>query len=80
MQLLMDVTKTDVKLPLRRNAVWAMSNLCRGKPVPPFEAILPAIPVFAELLKDEDETVVSDACWAILPLELLICKYITNGL
>jgi len=65
MQLLMDVTKTDVKLPLRRNAVWAMSNLCRGKPVPPFEAILPAIPVFAELLKDEDETVVSDACWAI---------------
>ena len=48
-----------------RNATWALSNLCRGKPQPSFELVQPLIPCFAHLIFSQDDEVVTDACWAL---------------
>lgn len=51
---------------MARNAVWALSNLCRGKnPVPNFEKVAPCLPVLAYLLNHQDADVLADACWAL---------------
>lgn len=52
------------KLTLLRNATWALSNICRGKPLPPFHAVQAALPVLSALLFLKDESVLTDACWA----------------
>lgn len=55
-------TRTD----LMRNVAWLLSNLCRGKPKPPLEAIGPALPLLAHLIRfHDDDEVVKDACWAL---------------
>jgi importin subunit alpha-2 len=49
-----------------RNAVWCLSNLCRGKNPPvEFSKVEPALPVLAQLLYNADVDVLADACWAI---------------
>lgn len=54
------------RLTMVRNAVWALSNLCRGKnPPPDFSKISPCLPVLARLLFHADPDVLSDACWAL---------------
>ena len=53
------------RLSTIRNATWTLSNLCRGKPPPPFEIIRPALPVLARLLYSNDPETVTDACWAL---------------
>ena len=57
--------ENNIKPSLRRNAVWTISNLCRGKPAPPFNVVNIAIPYLAELIKSNDSQVVTDACWAL---------------
>jgi importin subunit alpha-2 len=43
---------------MTRNAVWALSNLCRGKnPPPDFSKVSPALPVLARLLFHTDSDV-----------------------
>lgn len=71
MPLLLRETGETVKPSLRRNVVWAISNLCRGKPAPPFESIKQAIPVLVGLLEATDANVITDACWAL--------SYISDG-
>ena len=68
---LLPLTSENVKPSLRRNAVWTISNLCRGKPSAQFSAVSPAIPFLAELIKSSDTQVVTDACWAL--------SYISDG-
>ena len=63
--ILLRETGEHVKTGLRRNVVWTISNLCRGKPAPPFDRVSPAIPVLAELIRSTDANIVTDACWAL---------------
>lgn len=52
------------KLSLIRNAAWTLSNFCRGKPAPKLNAVVPAIPMLAQLLKSSDDEVIADAAWS----------------
>uniref|UniRef100_A0A673M8U9 Importin subunit alpha n=1 Tax=Sinocyclocheilus rhinocerous TaxID=307959 RepID=A0A673M8U9_9TELE len=63
--LLMLLTKST-RLTMTRNAVWALSNLCRGKSPPPdFEKVSPCLPVLSRLLFSSDSDLLADACWAL---------------
>lgn len=55
----------STKLSMQRNATWTLSNLCRGKPQPPFEHVRAALPALAALIHAADEEVLTDACWAL---------------
>jgi importin subunit alpha-1 len=49
-----------------KHGSWALSNLCRGRPLPNFKYTAPAIPVFCKVLKEEsDAEVLTDAAWAL---------------
>ncbi|XP_007484527.1 importin subunit alpha-6 isoform X2 [Monodelphis domestica] len=54
------------RLTTTRNAVWALSNLCRGKnPPPDFSKVSPCLNVLSRLLFSSDPDVLADACWAL---------------
>lgn len=57
--------------PQVRNATWALSNLCRGKPQPAFELVRGSLDVLKRLIYSEDEEVLTDTCWAL--------SYLTDG-
>ena len=45
---------------------WALSNCCRGKPLPDFESIKITIPTFCSVLLRENATeTLCDASWAM---------------
>lgn len=49
-----------------RNAVWALSNLCRGKnPPPDFSKVAPCLPILSRLLFHTDADVLADTCWSL---------------
>ncbi|XP_041109147.1 importin subunit alpha-6 isoform X2 [Polyodon spathula] len=63
--LLQLLTKSS-RLTTTRNAVWALSNLCRGKnPPPDFSKVSPCLNVLSRLLFSSDPDVLADACWAL---------------
>jgi len=68
---IMQVLQSNPKPSLARNATWTLSNLCRGKPPPPFEAVSPALVSLAQLINSTDVEVLTDACWAF--------SYISDG-
>lgn len=68
LNMLMNPTQPNHVL---RNAIWAASNLCRGKPLPALESVAIALPVLANFLNHEDEQLVVDAAWGI--------SYISDG-
>uniref|UniRef100_A0A665VJV5 Karyopherin alpha 1 (importin alpha 5) n=1 Tax=Echeneis naucrates TaxID=173247 RepID=A0A665VJV5_ECHNA len=54
------------RLTMMRNAVWALSNLCRGKnPPPDFNKVSPCLSVLSWLLFVNDTDILADACWAL---------------
>ncbi len=69
-RLLLNITQ-PANDAMQRNCVWALSNLCRGKPQPKLDDISPAIPVLRDLLSSSDREVLADACWAL--------SYMTDG-
>ncbi|MFO0118047.1 MAG: hypothetical protein ACK521_10705 [bacterium] len=49
-----------------RNSSWALSNLCRGRPGPPFYKIRNAILALAKVLSENDRIdIITDICWAL---------------
>jgi len=67
LQPLMNIfARADARLTMVRNAVWCLSNLCRGKnPAVDFNKVAPALPVLNQLLQNMDADVLADTCWAI---------------
>jgi hypothetical protein len=65
MPVLLQAVVESSKLSMLRNATWAISNLCRGKPAPSYELVSLALPVLARLLYSTDDEVLTDACWAL---------------
>ncbi|XP_075164343.1 karyopherin alpha1 [Haematobia irritans] len=66
MQPLLHVLSTTERLTMIRNAVWTLSNLCRGKnPPADFTKIVHGLPILARLLNHTDTDVLTDTCWAI---------------
>jgi surface protein len=59
------------RLSTIRNATWALSNLCRGKPAPDLEIVKHALPHLSRLLFSQDIETVENACWAL--------SYISDG-
>ncbi|XP_044726633.1 importin subunit alpha-7 isoform X3 [Chrysoperla carnea] len=63
---LLQLLSKSNRLTMTRNAVWALSNLCRGKvPPPEFYKVAPGLPVLSRLLFHTDPDVLSDTCWAL---------------
>lgn len=63
---LLQLLSKSTRLSMTRNAVWALSNLCRGKnPPPEFQKVNPCLPVLSRLLFHSDADVLADACWAL---------------
>uniref|UniRef100_A0A6G1S6W7 Importin subunit alpha n=1 Tax=Aceria tosichella TaxID=561515 RepID=A0A6G1S6W7_9ACAR len=57
---------SEQNVTLTRNAVWTLSNLCRGKqPSADFNQVKDSLPVLAKLLSHHDPEVLSDTCWAL---------------
>ena len=62
---LLQQLQPNTKVSMQRNATWTLSNFCRGKPQPPFELVKPALPTLAQLIFQQDDEVLTDACWAL---------------
>jgi len=62
---IMAVLRESDKKTMMRNSTWTLSNLCRGKPQPPFEWVSPALGILADLVCSNDVEVMTDACWAL---------------
>jgi len=61
----MTLLRESEKTSMMRNSTWTLSNLCRGKPPPPFEWVSPALGTLANLIYSSDVEVLTDACWAV---------------
>eukprot|EP00927_Polykrikos_kofoidii_P034486 TRINITY_DN2925_c0_g1_i1.p1 TRINITY_DN2925_c0_g1~~TRINITY_DN2925_c0_g1_i1.p1 ORF type:complete len:561 (+),score=116.63 TRINITY_DN2925_c0_g1_i1:216-1685(+) len=61
----MQLLGTSTKNSILRNATWALSNLCRGKPPPPLEWVSPALSTLSALIMSTDVELLTDACWAL---------------
>lgn len=53
---------------LIKHCCWALSNLCRGTPLPKYDAVHEAIPILCKAIAHgrlNDKDIISDCCWAI---------------
>ena len=65
MALLLDNFTDMSRESLVRNAIWTLSNFCRGKPQPAFSIVERALGVLAFMIRGDDPEVLADACWAL---------------
>jgi len=62
---LLDPVNTN-KTTFVRNGIWALSNLCRGRPLPEFKYCAPAInPLIRVIRETSDQEILTDAAWAL---------------
>ena len=51
---------------LQRNASWALSNLCRGRPSPQYQKVRRAIPSLTKVVIEcNNDEIITDCCWAL---------------
>jgi hypothetical protein len=53
---------------LIKHCCWALSNLCRGSPLPKYENVRSAIPILCRAIATgqlNDKEILADCCWAI---------------
>lgn len=62
---LLELLTNSNRLTTTRNAVWALSNLCRGKNPPNFSKVSPCLTVLSRLLFSSDSDILADVCWAL---------------
>lgn len=63
---LIDILSTTEDPQMIKNGTWAISNLCRGRPLPDIKLVEQAIPILCQVLKREtDPDVLTDAAWAV---------------
>ncbi len=63
------------------NGIWALSNLCRAKPIAQWSLVSRAVPTFCNAIKTEtDSQTLSDAAWGLYYIsEQMECvKYLTS--
>ena len=54
------------KITVMRNALWALSNMIRVKPLPDWATVVvPTLPLIASRLHHRDSELAADACWAL---------------
>jgi len=53
------------EITMLRNATWALSNFCGGKPQPEFDRVKDALPALRWLIQIQDDDVLINACWAL---------------
>jgi len=67
-----------------REGNWALSSLCRKKPLPPYEEIKAALPIFVKVIMSEEAAdTLKDALWSLVNLsngdEVRIQQVIDTG-
>lgn len=51
----------------KRNLVWTASNICRGKPNPPYAKVADVMTLFEDVYKNEtDLEMLIDASWGLI--------------
>jgi len=64
--LLKVVEDPEATLDVIREGVYAISNLCRGRPLPPVDKVKSAIPTLCKAIQSQTELqVLTDASWAL---------------
>ncbi|CAD6216609.1 unnamed protein product [Miscanthus lutarioriparius] len=56
--------REDMKIPVLRTAMWALSNLCFGK-LPAEVQVKPILEIISQLIHSADEKILADACWTL---------------
>jgi len=64
--LLKAVEDPDATQYVLQKGVYAISNLCRGRPLPPLEKVKLAIPILCKVISSQsDSQILTDAIWAL---------------
>lgn len=66
MRGLINASETSQRKITKKQGLWTISNLCRGKPMPQFEFVKESIPVITKALYEfPDEEILPDLLWAL---------------
>jgi len=65
-RLLVEILNKTQNLDIKKNGTWALANFCKGKPLPDFQKVKDAVPLFCSLLQTDPSTEIScDAAWGL---------------
>jgi len=62
---IVNLAQTTKSVPVLKILSWTLSNLCRGKPPPPFHLVAPSLTVLETLVSHTDDEIATDSVWAI---------------
>lgn len=67
MEGLIKLAEKSTQKTILRRAAWAISNLCRGTPLPKFDLIKNGIAILAKTIMSQilDDDELSDCLWAL---------------